>query len=208
MRNLKRALSLVMAAVMLIGMMVVSAGAVSYDEFTDKDEIVHTEAVSVLNTLNVIVGKDDGSFDPNGIVTRGEMAKIICVMLNGGEEPVLGVKSTPTFTDIKGHWAEKYIEYCVGLNVIAGRGNGKFDPDATVTGTEAAKMFLTALGYDAVQEKIVAETGQRARCGALHQPQDHRPRPGPDPGQYLPDGLQHPQRQGAEDPAQQDPLQR
>ena len=149
MRNLKRALSLVMTAAMLIGILVVSAGAVSYDEFTDKDEIVHTEAVSVLNTLNVIVGKDNGSFDPNGIVTRGEMAKIICVMLNGGEEPVLGVKSTPTFTDIKGHWAEKYIEYCVGLNVIAGRGNGKFDPDATVTGTEAAKMFLTALGYDA-----------------------------------------------------------
>ena len=149
MRNLKRALSLALSAAMLISMMVIGAGAVSYDEFTDKDEIVHTEAVSVLNTLNVIVGKDNGSFDPNGIVTRGEMAKIICVMLNGGEEPVLGVKSTPTFSDIKGHWAEKYIEYCAGLSVIAGRGNGKFDPDATVTGTEAAKMFLTALGYDA-----------------------------------------------------------
>lgn len=156
MRNLKRALSLALAAVMVLGMMVVGAGAVSYDEFTDKDDIVNTEAVSVLNTLNVIVGKDTGAFDPTGIVTRGEMAKIICIMLNGGEEPVLGVKDKPSFSDIKGHWAEKYIEYCAGLNVIAGRGNGKFDPDATVTGTEAAKMFLTALGYDA---KVFSFTG-------------------------------------------------
>lgn len=156
MRNLKRALSLALAAVMVLGMMVVGAGAVSYDEFTDKDDIVNTEAVSVLNTLNVIVGKDTGAFDPTGIVTRGEMAKIICIMLNGGEEPVLGVKDKPSFSDIKGHWAEKYIEYCAGLNVIAGRGNGKFDPDATVTGSEAAKMFLTALGYDA---KVFSFTG-------------------------------------------------
>ncbi len=43
MRNLKRTLSLVLAAVMLVGMMVVSASAASSD-FTDKDEITYTEA--------------------------------------------------------------------------------------------------------------------------------------------------------------------
>ena len=56
MRNLKRALSLVMAAAMLIGMMVISASAVSSD-FTDNDEIDHKEAVNVMVTLNVIDGK-------------------------------------------------------------------------------------------------------------------------------------------------------
>ena len=43
-------------------------------------------------------------------------------------------------TDVKGHWAESYINYCYSLGIIAGRGNGKFDPAATVTGNEAAKM--------------------------------------------------------------------
>ena len=58
MRNLKRALSLVMAMAMLIGMMTIGASAVSASDFTDADEIVNTEAVSVLTTLNVINGKE------------------------------------------------------------------------------------------------------------------------------------------------------
>ena len=150
MRNLKRALSLVMAMAMLIGMMTIGASAVSASDFTDADEIVNTEAVSVLTTLNVINGKEDGSyFDPTGIVTRAEMAKMITVALHGGEEPVLGTKTNPSYSDIKGHWAESYIEYCTSVGIIAGRGNGKFDPAATVTVAEAAKMLLTALGYDA-----------------------------------------------------------
>ena len=150
MRNLKRALSLVMAMAMLIGMMTIGASAVSASDFTDADEIVNTEAVSVLTTLNVINGKEDGSyFDPTGIVTRAEMAKMITVALHGGEEPVLGTKTNPSYSDIKGHWAESYIEYCTSVGIISGRGNGKFDPAATVTVAEAAKMLLTALGYDA-----------------------------------------------------------
>ena len=45
MRNLKRALSLALAFVMVMSMMVVGAGAVSIDDFSDKDQIVNTEAV-------------------------------------------------------------------------------------------------------------------------------------------------------------------
>ena len=106
MRNLKRVLSLAMAAAMLIGMMVVSAGAVStYEDFTDKDEIQNTEAVNTMVSLGVINGKDDGSyFDPNGIVTRGEMAALIARSLNGGIDPSLGTgAATTTFSDTKGH---------------------------------------------------------------------------------------------------------
>ena len=149
MRNLKRALSLVMAMAMLVGMMVIGASAASYDDFTDKDKIVNQEAVSTMYALGVINGKEDGSyFDPTANVTRSEMAKMIVVALHGGKDPVLGIKATPTFSDIDNHWAEAYIEYCASNGIISGRGNGKFDPDANVTGTEAAKMLLVALGYN------------------------------------------------------------
>ena len=47
MRNLKRALSLALAAIMLVGMMVVSASAASYNDLTDKDQIVNKDAVSM-----------------------------------------------------------------------------------------------------------------------------------------------------------------
>ena len=151
MRNLKRALSLALAAIMLIGMMVVSASAAGFDDFSDKDEIVNKDAVSMLTILGVINGKEDGSFfDPAGNVTRAEMAKMIATVLNqGADVDGLYVGMNTGLTDVKGHWAESYINYCYSLGIIAGRGNGKFDPAATVTGNEAAKMLLVAAGYDA-----------------------------------------------------------
>ena len=147
MRNLKRALSLGLASVMVIGMMATGAGAVSYNDLTDKDEIVNKEAVQMLVELGVINGKDDGSYDPTGIVTRAEMAKMICVVLNGGKDPNLGTAVTNSYTDTVGHWAAGYIEYCTQLGIVAGDGTGKFNPSATVTGSEAAKMLLVAMGY-------------------------------------------------------------
>ena len=156
MRNLKRALSLALAAIMLIGMMVVSASAAGFDDFSDKDEIVNKDAVSMLTILGVINGKEDGSFfDPAGNVTRAEMAKMIATVLNqGADVDGLYVGMNTGLTDVKGHWAESYINYCYSLGIIAGRGNGKFDPAATVTGNEAAKMLLVAAGYDAQLEGL------------------------------------------------------
>ena len=155
MRNLKRVLGLALASVMVLSMMVVGASAANYDDFTDKDEIVNTEAVSILTALNVINGKDDGSYDPTGIVTRAEMAKMICVVLNGGKDPSLGSATTNTYTDTVNHWAAPYIEYCTQLGIVAGKGDGTFAPNDTVTATEAAKMLLVAMGYNAGFEGMV-----------------------------------------------------
>ena len=148
MNNLKRVLSLGLAGTMLTGMMMVGAGAVGVSDFTDGEEIKNQEAVTTMAALGVILGKDTGAFDPAGNVTRAEMAKMITVMLNGGKDPVLGVNATPSYTDIGGHWAESYIEYCSTQGVISGQGDGTFNPDGSVTGSQAAKMALAALGYD------------------------------------------------------------
>ena len=149
MRNLKRVLGLALASVMVLSMMVVGAGAANYDDFTDKDEIVNTEAVQMLVELGVLQGKDTGAFDPTGIITRGEMAKIICVVLNKGQDPNLGTVASYSYTDTVGHWAAGYIEYCTQLGIVAGKGDGTFAPNDTVTATEASKMLLVALGYSA-----------------------------------------------------------
>lgn len=158
MRNLKRVLSLALATFMLIGMMVVGAGAVdTYNDFTDKDEIVNTDAVSLLVTLGVINGKEDGSsFDPTGNVTRAEMAKMISTILNRGTDinnQYAGMNSN--LSDIANNWAVGHINYCYTLGIIAGRGDGRFDPTANVTASEAAKMLLVAAGYDANIQGLV-----------------------------------------------------
>ncbi|MFQ9918946.1 MAG: S-layer homology domain-containing protein [Flavonifractor plautii] len=69
MRNLKRTLSLVMAMALIVGMMVVSASAVSSD-FNDSAEITNTEAVDVMTAIGVFEGTDKGAFNPTGILTR------------------------------------------------------------------------------------------------------------------------------------------
>ena len=149
MRNLKRALSLALAAIMLVGMMVVSASAASYNNLTDKDEIVNKDAVSMLVSLGIIEGKPDGSYAPTENVDRAQMAKMLSVIMNKGvDNSALYQSVNSGLTDITSHWAKGHINYCYTTGIIAGRGNGTFDPSATVTALEAAKMLLVAVGYD------------------------------------------------------------
>ena len=147
MKNLKKVLALVLAMSTVFGLSV-SAGAAATD-FNDYDEIGNKEAVEVMNALNVIGGNDKGEFNPDGYLTRAEMCKMVSYVMNGGKAPVLSTSATPTYTDIKGHWGEAYIEYATSMGIVGGVGGGKFAPDSTLTGTQAAKMMLTAMGYDA-----------------------------------------------------------
>ena len=103
------------------------------------------------------VGLPGGNYGPKQNIDRASFARLVCVALNGGKEPQLGNLKT-TFTDTQGNWAEKYIAYCVQQGIIAGKGNNTFAPAANVTGSEAAKMLLVALGYNATYEKIGGAT--------------------------------------------------
>ena len=150
MRRRKKVLALVLAMAMSLSL-AVTAGAA----FNDQDKIVNEEAVDMCVALNIINGRTDGSFDPAGNVTRAEAAKMITIALNGGKEPTLSASATPTYTDIAGHWAAKYIEYCTSLGIVAGDGAGKFNPNGNVKAVELAKMLLIALGYNAQHEKFV-----------------------------------------------------
>lgn len=149
MKHLKRVLSLSLTAALLTGALSVHAGAVEPTAFTDADQINHREAVDAMTQLGIIAGKDSGAFDPQGLVTRAEAAKLLAVMLVGGQADKLVLsEEAPAFTDSQDHWAKDYIAFCVQQGVIAGRSEETFDPDGEVTGSELAKMALVALGYD------------------------------------------------------------
>ena len=150
--NLKKVLSLVLCVAMMLSVMVVGAGAA----FSDQSKIKNTEAVDACTALNIIGGYPDGSFKPEGNITRAEVTKMICVALNGGKEPNLATNATPTFSDVRTNansaWAEKYIESCASQGIVSGVGAGKFAPAGNVTGTQLAKMLLVALGYKSENE--------------------------------------------------------
>ena len=120
--------------------------------FTDQADISknNADAVELLTALNIIQGDPDGSFAPEREVTRAEMAKMIYVIRNGGNDNADAYKTVSTsFTDISGHWAEGYIKYLQNTGIVAGKSATRFDPDSTVTTGEAMKMALVLAGYRA-----------------------------------------------------------
>ena len=120
--------------------------------FTDSADLkVDTEVVDTLVSLGVVNGYDDGSFKPNGTVTRAEMAKMIYVLRTGNSDASAYNDDKTSFTDIGSHWARGYIKYCQSLGIIAGKSNTKFCPNDKVTAQEAAKMLLVTLGYNATK---------------------------------------------------------
>ena len=135
--------------------------------FTDQADIkVKSDVVDTLVSLGVIEGFEDGSFQPNGTVTRAQMAKMIYVLRTGNSDASAYNDDKTSFTDIGSHWARGYIKYCQSLGIIAGKSNTKFCPNDKVTAQEAAKMLLVTLGYDATKAGLVG-TNWAAKTNAL-----------------------------------------
>ena len=132
--------------------------------FTDQADIKATDAVNMLSSLGVITGYTDGSYQPNKVVTRAEMAKMIFVVRNNKIDDSAYQSNYSKLTDISNHWAKGYIKFCESQGIIAGKGNNKFDPDSPVTGVEAAKMLLVVSGYDSAKAGL---TGSAWRTNVL-----------------------------------------
>ena len=159
-KNLKKVLALVLAFACAFTMF---AGAA----FTDSADIkVDADVVDTLVSLGIVEGFEDGSFQPNGTVTRAQMAKMIYVLRTGNSDASAYNDEKSSFTDINGHWARGYIKYCQSLGIIAGKSNTKFVPNEKVSAQEAAKMLLVTLGYNAQKAGLVG-TGWASKTNAL-----------------------------------------
>lgn len=104
------------------------------------------DAVAVLSDLGVVSGYDDGTYKPENIVTRAEMAVLVIRALGLTDYVTNAAKSS--FSDMAGYgWAEGYIAYAQSLGFVSGYPDGTFKPGKTVSYDEAASMLVRALGY-------------------------------------------------------------
>ena len=140
MRNLKRALSLLLSSTMVLGMLVMGSSAASYADVTSKQ---NEEAIEVLQAVGIMTGDQNGKFNPDAKVTRNEMAVIMCNLL---DYTVASYKGTAPFTDVPA-WAEPYVAACYTNGITAGISATQYGGNQTVTTGEAALMLLKALGY-------------------------------------------------------------
>ncbi len=94
-----------------------------------------------------IKGYQDGTFQPERLITRAEFAHLIVVSLALTETNGKG------FDDTAGHWAEKSIKTASDHGIIAGYNENSFGPDDSITREQAAVILVKALG-------ITSDTGQ------------------------------------------------
>ena len=147
---MKKFLSLVMALVMTMSLVTVSAGA---KDFTDNSKINYEEAVEVMSTLGVVGGYTDGSFNPQGTLTRGAAAKIICNLILGTTTADALTADAAPYKDVPtNNVFAPYIAYCAKEGIISGYADGTFRPANTLTGYAFMKMLLGALGLQADKE--------------------------------------------------------
>ena len=147
---MKKFLSLVLALVMTMSLVTVSAGA---KDFTDSTKINYDEAVAVMSAVKVIDGYTDGSFNPSATLTRGAAAKIICNLILGPTTASALVADAAPYKDVPtNHTFAGYIAYCQKEGIISGYADGTFKPANSLTGYAFMKMLLGALGYKAEQE--------------------------------------------------------
>ena len=171
---MKKFLSLVLALVMTMSLVTVSAGA---KDFTDSSKINYSEAVDVMSAAKVIDGYAEGDFRPTATLTRGAAAKIICNMILGPTTASALVADAAPYKDVPAnHTFAGYIAYCQKTGIISDYADGTFKPANTLTGYAFMKMLLGALGYKADVEGYTSPNWS-INVAAGHQ---RRPEQGPE----------------------------
>lgn len=97
------------------------------------------DAVATLAKGAIIQGYKDGTFDAGRPITRAEFAAIASRF-----DPLEDSGGT-NFSDISGHWAEKYILSATKKGWITGYSNGTFKPDQYITRAEAMTLINRVL---------------------------------------------------------------
>ena len=96
-------------------------------------------AVSTMAAMGVVKGYPDGSFHPNGKITRAEFAAIAARFDDNGDT------TTADFSDIYGHWGMDEISIAANNGWILGYTDNTFKPDQFITRAEAMTLVNRVL---------------------------------------------------------------
>lgn len=112
--------------------------------FADVDSALwYYRTVGFAESQNIITGYEDGTFKPEGSITRAEFASMIAKFAE------LDIENTYTpFEDVNGHWAADKIAACYEAEYIHGYEGNIFRPDEFITRAEAVFIINRMLGRD------------------------------------------------------------
>ena len=130
---MKRKLRMVLASVLAVASVAMTAGAASYDNCADR-----------LSDLGLFQGTGEG-YELDRAPTRAEAATML-VRLLGAEEEAQALEYTAPFTDLDG-WQEPYVQYLYDNGLTTGATATTFEPEDTCSAQMYTTFLLRALGY-------------------------------------------------------------
>ena len=96
-------------------------------------------AISTLTNAGILDGYEDGTFRPNGNITRAEFATIAVRFFD------LTYEGEDLFPDISDHWARDYINQAAAAGFVNGYEDGTFRPNNAITRAEAVTLVNRTL---------------------------------------------------------------
>lgn len=130
---MKRKMRMVLASVLVVASLAMTAGAASYDNCADR-----------LSDLGLFRGTGDG-YALDRAPTRGEAATML-VRLLGKEAEAQELEYTAPFTDLA-NWQKPYVQYLYDNDLTNGITETIFDPDSACSAQMYTTFLLRALGY-------------------------------------------------------------
>ncbi|MEA1975394.1 MAG: S-layer homology domain-containing protein, partial [Bacillota bacterium] len=100
--------------------------------------------INILKQTEILVGYADDTFNPDGLITRAELASSIARYYE-----FVGESFTPTpsgFTDIEGHPAQSDIEIVAAQEMMSAYTGTSFMPDRLITRVETIKVLNKLFG--------------------------------------------------------------
>jgi hypothetical protein len=114
----------------------------------------HADAIAALEGIGVIAGRTDGTFDPDGSLTRGQFSRVVAnaisyadVFRTDGPLPAPPPPDTSLFTDVEGTTFEDDILALAAARITTGTGDGRFSPAVAVTRGQLATFLMRSADY-------------------------------------------------------------
>ncbi len=137
---MKKKFSLFICICLLVHLFSGTASAVSIDQFRDVKDHWAKSYIEILCNKGIINGYSNGTFAPNGTLTKAEAAKLVCLSaeITPSESVSVSIK------DLGQHWAKQYIAVLPSVPLD----ENNFYPDKSITRAEFAQIVVGAMYLD------------------------------------------------------------
>ena len=136
----------IFACLLVVCMVVAMVPAMAFAAYNDTTGHWAEDAIATWTENGVLDGNGDGTFNPNGTMTRAEAAALFAKLLK-----LEGAADISKFTDVDADaWYAEAIAKCVAAGIMNGVGADAMDPNGTLTREQMFVMFARALNIEPV----------------------------------------------------------